>query len=266
MIESIRIYIAKFENTTQCSEADVSDFNGAVIDEEGYIIRNMEEKITPFYNNLDERGLGWHFFSLGNDSIRAANPLCSIDYDVPESMRVSSLTLSLIKGIKMGEKFLKCSVHDLNDQRHYCQFSGDGNMFFSISEETAVVCTNATPLDETDCYNDDVLTGSLFEGKKIEARSTESLKYQLMANMIILCTKVFIDSLTVETMALATISCYGIACTGAGTFGFMKLEINFDSKEMSFHSKIPFQTYIHRTTSAAFIDYSIAYIATKMVT
>ena len=144
------------------------------------------------------------------------------------------------------------------------QFSGDGNLFFNVSEEAAVMCTDAIPLDRSPQHNDDILTGNVLEEKKTEAQSTDALKYQLMANMIIGSTKAFIDTLTVEKIALATLSCYGIACTGAGTFAFMKLEIDFVNNKMSFHYKIPLGTYAH-TTAAALIDYSIAYIATKMV-
>ena len=43
----------------------------------------------------------------------------------------------------------------------------------------------------------------------------------------------------------------------------MKLEIDFVNNKMCFHSKIPFGPYAH-TTAAALIDYTIAYIATKM--
>ena len=45
----------------------------------------------------------------------------------------------------------------------------------------------------------------------------------------------------------------------------MLASFNFANNKMSVHSKIPLQTYV-RTTTAALIDYSIAYIATKMVT
>ena len=272
MIKDIRIFIAKFKNTIRCSDADLSHFVGTHLDEGTYNITNMQEEIRPFSDNLDERGLGWHFFSLGDPLATATNSLASLDAFVPESERIQSLRTSLSKGIKIGEKILKCSVYDLNDQQHYCQFSGGGDIFFNMHEEVAVVCTNPITLDEIDgsptAHADNILTGSLFEGKKIEAESIDSLKYQLMANMIILCMKVLVDKLTLKTMDLkaTTISCYGIACTGAGTFGFMKLAINFDNQTMSFQSKIPFQTCAHRTTSAAFIDYSIAYIAKKMVT
>ena len=71
-------------------------------------------------------------------------------------------------------------------------------MLFNVSEEAAVMCTDAIPLDQIDGspqHHDDMLTGNIIEGKKIEARYTDTLKYQLMANMIIGCTKAFIDTL-----------------------------------------------------------------------
>ena len=35
----------------------------------------MQTEIKPFSDNLDERGLGWHFFSLGDPSAKATNSL-----------------------------------------------------------------------------------------------------------------------------------------------------------------------------------------------
>ena len=195
-IRKIRIFIAKFENATQCSHADATHFIGAYIDEKKRLIKNIQDNLQPFYHKLDERGLGWHFFSLGNDSIRAASigsTFTPFQSDVPEIDRVSSIKISLSRGIKTGDKILQCSVKDLNDQRHYCQFSGGGDLFFNVSEEAAVMCTDAIPLDRIDGspqHNDDILTGN-----KTEARSTDALKYQLMANMIIGSTKAFVDTL-----------------------------------------------------------------------
>ena len=99
MIGSIHIFVAKFENTTQCSKADVSHFYGAYVDEE-HIIKNGEDNITSFYDNLDKRGLGWHFFSLGDDSIRAASTastLTPLKSDVPESDRIIILKVAMTK-------------------------------------------------------------------------------------------------------------------------------------------------------------------------
>ena len=36
------------------------------------------------------------------------------------------------------------------------------------------------------------------------------------------------------------LSSYGIVCTGAGDFGFIKLEIDFSKEKMTFVPKIPF--------------------------
>lgn len=61
-------------------------------------IKDVEDKITYFHDNLDERGLGWHFFSLG--SIRADSMATLLKSDVPERDRISSIRSSLNRGIK----------------------------------------------------------------------------------------------------------------------------------------------------------------------
>lgn len=265
---SFRIFIAKFKITIQCSQAEACHYIGANIDAVRHEIENVEVKIRSFHEKLDERGLGWHFFSLGQESIRADDVAVPFQSDVPEKERIESIRISLKKGIKMGDTILKCSVDVPNDQIPFCQFSGGGDLFFTVIKESAVLCTDIALLEQIEGSpqrDDELLTGSIIdlEGKKIEAKSTAALRYQLMANMIIGCTKFFIDTLYNEqSVDTETLSCYGIACTGAGTFGFMKLEINFANVTMSFHSKIPFKTYKH-TATAALIDFSIAYIANR---
>lgn len=85
--------------------------------------------------------------------------------------------------------------------------------------------------------------GSIIEGKKGDAKY--NLKFQLMANMVILATKSLIEKMTDDSQlcTLTTISCYGI---GSGEFGFMKLLMDFEISV--------FSSYL---TTAALFDFTM---------
>ena len=88
----------------------------------------------------------------------------------------------------------------------------------------------------------------VIEGKKMEGKSQESVISQLRANMIVACVNTFINNLGITNKNLHEIqmlSSYGIVCTGAGDFGFMKLEIDFSKNEMTFVCKIQFAQRPH---------------------
>ena len=62
------IYAVKFNDTTECSAAIHSDFKGTriLLDE----IDQYSEGIKEFIKKLDVNALGWHYFSLGEESHR----------------------------------------------------------------------------------------------------------------------------------------------------------------------------------------------------
>ena len=144
----------------------------------------------------------------------------------------------------------------------------------SMSDVPVVVISNGIQLDTIDTTkcnspqreDDDLLLCSIVEGKKTEAESSEALLCQLKANMLVACTKVFIDTIQEGTDAsLITkelLVTYGIACTGAGSFAFAKLMIDFKLQKCKFKYKIPLRTR-SRVFTAALFDYCIAYIASK---
>ena len=60
---------------------------------------------------------------------------------------MSSLKAALRSGTKIKDVPIQCSVSDLKEQRHYCQFSGGGDLYFHLCKQPTVVCTNAVELD-----------------------------------------------------------------------------------------------------------------------
>lgn len=275
-IGTLRIFLAQFHNTTQCSSATSEDFINAILSDENAIKDTAATNavISKFSSKLDERGLGWHFFSTGDNSLRASEPnTVEIDFQIPEARRVDALRASLNRGIKVDSNVFKCTVKTLNDQQDFCKFSGGGDIIFNLNKTTAVIVTDVIS-DKVECSppkNYQMQVGSVLEAKKTEPQSIEQLQYQLMANMIIGCTNEFYEkvsskSCTKETVQLNSLSCYGIACTTGGTISFMKLEIDFTYNRMIFNFKIPFKTLASRISTAALLDYSITYIANKVPT
>ena len=263
----VHIYAVKFNNHTQCSHADSRDFAGASVTVD-QIKEYAEEHIEKYIKNLDEHNVGWNFFSLGDKSIKASSTMISFQHDTLENERVDALKTALSKGNFFNSQ-VNCKVTDLSDKRHYCQFGGGGDIFFQLSGQSTIVCSDTTyhsislsPEDNSS------LTSNLVEGKACGAK-IDGLTHQLMANLVIAGTKTLIDSVKTKKIVeksavkeLNKISSYGIAITGASVFGFMKLEIDFAIERMTFKWKVPMQTSTPKNVAAA-VDFCLAYIMKK---
>ena len=196
-----------------------------------------------YVDNLRKRKIIWDFYALGDD----LDPqLCKFDPFVPEQRRVAKLYLSLSRGFQLEKNWCSCEVEYLDDRRLFCEFSGGGDLLFTTSQR--VLCTELSH----------------------EINSYDVLQFQPMADMIIGCVKSFVDLLskqpTLEHLQHEVLSTYGIACTGAGTVGLVKLEIDFTAKAMRFLDKVPLQTFLCRSTSAALDDLIITHVASSTST
>lgn len=148
--------------------------------------------------------------------------------------------------------------------------SQGGDIFINVYGTGTVMCTSredSVPLSLSPPDANEQVTGTILEGKRSDAVSLDTLLYQLMANMVTVCTRRF-EQLVIEMEDEATlhslniISCYGIACTGSGEFSFLKLKLNLEDEKMHFITKIPLSKFFPSTT-AALIDFCIHYITAK---
>lgn len=203
------------------------------------------------------------FFSLGDETIKPSDDVICFKPDISEALHIESLRFALARGNILNHDVQCCTLLMLDDRIHFCQFGGGGDIYLRLSGQLAVVGgdTNAIKLSQEDnrtCMN------TSFEGKANSTDSTQ-LKYQLMANMVVAG---FIDSVKdgkmeqSELVKLQKLSCYGMACTGASTFCFLKLVIDFSTNNMLFKFKVPMTTFPVRNTAAA-IDLCIAYVMKK---
>ena len=71
-IGPFRIFISKFNNTTMCSSAHPINFNAAHSSHSE--ITNWWNEASKFAGKLDTTQLGWNFFTLGDESIKASAP------------------------------------------------------------------------------------------------------------------------------------------------------------------------------------------------
>ena len=265
-VRNIAVYIAKFKIYTACSTASDCDFTNIL---EGKRLLDCDH-VLDFIDNLKKRRLSWDLYALGND----LDPqLCTFDPFALERQRVAKLHSSLTRGFQLEKNWCSCEVEYLDDRRLFCQFSGGGDLFFSTSQSTAtMLCIpelelsqNINSSPQKDCH---WTHSSVIE--RSESSSYDSLRFQLMADMVIGCVKSFVDLVskqpTLDNLQMDVISTYGIVCTGAGTVGLLKLEIDFTEKVMRFLEKVPLQTFCCRSTSAALLDLIILHVASSTST
>lgn len=139
-------------------------------------------------------------------------------------------------------KVLSTALHDEGHKvtREYrltsklCEFSGGGDIYIHVNS-TVVLGDNGIDDDDLELSprqdDDEILSGSIIEGKARDA-TLPTIKHQLMANMVILVTKVILDN------DYSIVSCYGVVLTSSGEFG-LKLVVDFNKEEMKFYRKIP---------------------------
>lgn len=136
-IGRLHIFIAKFESTTRCSAASEDDF--ATIEVLDDKIATLDADASRFVEKIDATQLGWSFFSLGDTSKKSGNMLNSPS----EAERMASLQLALGRGIKIINETIQFSVSNFDERRHFCQFSGGGDLYLELNKQATVVCDGA---------------------------------------------------------------------------------------------------------------------------
>ena len=219
--------------------------------------------VDPFIRNV-----GWRFFCLREKISVYEDSGCLKDFSLRFVHSESSRMEELKKGITTSYKDLQ--PVPFPQGQGYCQFSGGGDIcYVSNGMEATVITTAEEDIGNSPKDNFEEIEVGVIEGEKTEGTSPETLISQLRANMIVACVNTFVNNLIMgitnkDLLEMKMLSSYGIVCTGAGDFGFMKLEIDF-SKEMTFVHKIPFARRLHVTT-AVYIDLALDYIVEKLNT
>ena len=95
----------------------------------------------------------------------------------------------------------------------------------------------------------------------MEAKSNESLKYQLFADVILNCVSNFMANVNEYSedfiRSVDSVNGYGAAYTGNGLIGFYKVEIKF-GHAVKMVTKLEMNRY-QPPTSAAFLDSALEY-------
>lgn len=197
--------------------------------------------------------------------------MCEFHLQVTEDERISALGSALIaRGITISNasespRNIPCIINELKETRHYCQFSGGGDYLRLAGDATANPSMDTSNVNVSPQYEEEI---GHIGVKATEASSQKALEYQLRANTIVGCLKNFLhllenNKISEDLQKLDILPCYGIACTGAGSFCFIKLEVNLEC--MYFHYKVQMKNFASRNNTAALIDLSLGYIAGKKI-
>ena len=257
----MHLFICTFD-LKGCSSASPGDFEGAVELLRELEIQEDKIKVDPFICNV-----GWRFFCLGEKIPAYDKDGYLKNFTLPFVNSESSRIEELKEGIT---RFYTSLKHVSFPQgQGYCQFSGGGDICYVSNEREASVIT--TVEEEEDIVSSSPRNNfEEIEGKKMDGKSPEALISQLRANRIVACVNTFVNNLIMgitnkNLLEMQMLSSYGIVCTGAGDFGFMKLEIDFSKKEMTFVRKIPFAQR-PRILTAVYLDLALDYIVGKLNT
>ena len=209
------VYAVKFNDTTECSAAMHSDFKGTriLLDE----IDQYSEGIKEFIKNLDVNALGWHYFSLGKESIKSTDNLAQFQHDISKQDRIDALSQAL-SNPKILQRNVTCVLSTLYDTRHFCQFGGGGDIYFKLkllAGEIRGLITTDMEFVTLSPNDQGMRANSLLEGKGQFMGTADKIRYQLMANLVVACTKTLIDKIKAgeDLQKLQLLSCYGLACT-----------------------------------------------------
>ena len=259
-IGNMHLFICTFDSKG-CSSASPDDFAGAVELLRELEIQEDKIKVDPVIRNV-----GWRFFCLGKEIPAYENGYLK-NFTLPFVNSESSRIVELNEGIT---KFYTSLKHvSFPRGQGYCQFSGGGDLCYVSNEREVTVITSGEEEIGNSPKNDfEEIEVGVIEGEKMEGKSPESVISQLRANMIVACVNTFINNLGITNKNLHEIqmlSSYGIVCTGAGDFGFMKLEIDFSKEEMTFVRKIQFAQR-PRILTAVHVDLALDYIVGKLNT
>ena len=262
--ENLHLFICIFD-TKACSSASTGDFVGII-----KVLREL--KIQSDKTGVDpvNRNVGWRFFCLGKRIQAYREDGYLNDIALPFVKRESTRLAKLKDGIE--SVYTSLEQVELPEGQGYCQFSGGGDMCFVSSKSEATVITTAEEdmVDSSPRNDFEEINIGVIEGKKMEGKSQQALISQLQANMIVACVNTFVNNLITgiidkNLIELQMLSSYGIVCTSAGDFGFMKLEIDFLGKKMTFVDKIRLAQKPHVLT-AVYIDLALDYIVGKLKT
>ena len=274
---NLRIFVYKFHklDVTPCSKASADDF----IQCDDFEKRIFSPDIKLIKN------VGWSFFSLdSNPDLNLEEyfvdakglhirPLFKYRLPEKEADRINCLYNALVKDLSLKTMNITQIVPPGNTE-HFCRFSGGGDILISKKTELMVISSlrdsnssqqrdddslypsQPSPKEATEC-----ISGFTVEGKKMEAKSYESLKHQLFADVILNCVSNFMANVNEYSEAFIrsvdSVNGYGTAYTGTGLIGFYKVEIRF-GHAVKMVTKLELNQY-QRPTSAAYLDSAVEY-------
>ena len=283
-IEDIVVLMWNFEEYTACRSASLQDFR----------FINTLERLFKFQNARPKGNVSLPYFILEDREsdvfLDKENQILHELYAYPvesEKKRLNALCKSL-----QANHYIVNSCDSSKTSTHFCQFSGGGD--FYITKDISSVLVFAVPTDENspgtdkdspDTDKDSPATESAPEGSsqsskvspkvpgesklvsfniegKKDSCNIQQLKFQLWANMIILTVTKFKESLKLFTkqqlLELVQFTGYGMACGGDGIVGVFKLEMNINTGETTFVTKIPLG-YRDRLQAARLMDFTFQY-------
>lgn len=271
---NLRLFFYQFheDHITPCSKASDDDFEYVKYTEDNDRLFTLPTKL--------ERNVAWSFFCLDSDqSLDLKNyfpypdmlflkPCFIYPFASSETDRMDILYLALAKHLSSDKSVVVSNIKNPGNTDHFCRFSGGGDIF--ISKKTVSMVISQQHDDPPDDYpsprsprNDsDHMSGFTVEGKKSEAKSIASLKYQLFADTVLNCVANFVTKCETENSEafirkVDKVIGYGAAYTGMGHVACYKLEVQF-GHVMEFVTKVDLQHY-SRPTSAAIIDHALDY-------